>query len=247
MPAVVVILACRLLSASSVTTLIALLVVLISSRSIPHSIIRRLRVSTSQIIQPEEKLDLDHDGELLDPTDSSLDPHILTLCKNLASALPGCVIFPHHTAAFKHSMNSYWAQQEREVPPACVVRPRDIKGLSDAVKILKQEFDERQKHVGQNQTSGLFAIRSGGHSPVPGAASINGGPLIDLRLFCEVTPSEDGSSVVIGTGARWRDVSKILDEKGLAVAGGRNSAVGVGGLVLGGQVVPSLLASVSQS
>jgi hypothetical protein len=61
--------------------------------------------------------------------------------------------------------------------------------------------------------------------------------VIDLGLFCEVTPSEDGSSVVIGAGAKWRDVSKVLDEKGLAVVGGRNSAVGVGGLTLGGKLL----------
>ena len=59
--------------------------------------------------------------------------------------------------------------------------------------------------------------------------------MIDLGLFCEVTPSEDGASVAIGAGAKWMDVSKILDEEGLAVVGGRNSAVGVGGLTLGGK------------
>lgn len=37
------------------------------------------------------------------------------------------------------------------------------------------------------------------------------------------------------------DVSKVLDEKGIAVVGGRNSAVGVGGLTLGGEFL-SLLA-----
>ena len=58
--------------------------------------------------------------------------------------------------------------------------------------------------------------------------------MIDLSLFCEVVPSEDGSSVIIGAGAKWIDVSKVLDERGLAVVGGRNSAVGVGGLTLGG-------------
>ena len=61
--------------------------------------------------------------------------------------------------------------------------------------------------------------------------------MIDLGLFREVTPSEDGSSVVIGTGAKWMDVSKVLDEKDLAVVGGRNSAVGVGGLTLGGKLL----------
>jgi hypothetical protein len=81
----------------------------------------------------------------------------------------------------------------------------------------------------------LSAVRSGGHSPIAGAASIKGGVVIDLRFFYEVTHSEDESSVVIGTGAKWMDVSKSLDEKGLAVVGGRNSAVGVGGLTLGGK------------
>ena len=61
---------------------------------------------------------------------------------------------------------------------------------------------------------GLFAIRSGGNSPVSGAASVKGGVVIDLGLFREVVPSEDGSSVTIGAGAKWMDVSKVLDEKG---------------------------------
>ena len=104
-----------------------------------------------------------------------------------------------------------------------------------AVQILKHEFDERRKCSQREKVQRLFAVRSGGHSPVPGAASIHGGVLIDLSSFRTVTPSDDGSSVVIGAGAKWMDVSKILDTKGLAVVGGRNSAIGVGGLTLGGK------------
>ena len=59
--------------------------------------------------------------------------------------------------------------------------------------------------------------------------------MIDLGLFREVTTSEDGSTVAIGAGAKWMNVSRVLDDKGLAVVGGRNSAVGVGGLTLGGK------------
>lgn len=121
--------------------------------------------------------------------------------------------------------------------PACVIQPSRLQQLSIAVTILKREYDKRQKEAGKNKAEGLFAIRSGGHSPIAGAASIKGGVVIDLGLFCEVTPSEDGSSVTIGAGAKWKDVSKILDEKGLAVVGGRNSAVGVGGLTLGGELL----------
>lgn len=35
------------------------------------------------------------------------------LSQTLASALPGSVILPQDAAAFKQSMNVYWAQQER--------------------------------------------------------------------------------------------------------------------------------------
>ncbi|KAA6408168.1 MAG: FAD binding domain [Lasallia pustulata] len=150
---------------------------------------RRLR--TSQTLQAAKKPD--H----VDLTSSLPEPTMLS--ESLASALLDSVIFMHDTA-FKHSMNSYWAQQE----------------------------------PGEKKAEGLFAIRGGGHSPVPGAASIKGGVAIDPGLFCDVTPSEDGSSVAIGAGTKWMDVSKALDKKGLAVIGGRNSAVGVAGLTLGG-------------
>ena len=85
---------------------------------------------------------------------------------------------------------------------------------------------------------GLFAIRGGGHSPLPGSASIKKGVLIDLSQFCQVLVSEDRSSVTFGGGAKWKNVTKLLDGEGLAVVGGRNSDVGVGGLTLGGRVVP---------
>ena len=181
-----------------------------------------MRQRSSQIVDPP-----DHMSSLSEPT---------MLCKSLTSALPENVILPHDAAAFKQSMNAYWAQQECEVVPACVVRPRDVQQLCTAVNIIRHEFDKQRAQSAQGKVEGLFAIRSGGHSPIAGAASIKGGIVIDLRLFCEVTPSKDQSSVVIGTGAKWMDVSKILDEKGLAVVGGRNSAVGVGGLALGGRL-----------
>ncbi|EON70095.1 hypothetical protein W97_09361 [Coniosporium apollinis CBS 100218] len=205
----------QLLSASAATALLIIISIFV---------MRHLR--TSQTLQAAKKPD--HP----DLTSSSPEPTMLS--KSLASALPDSVIFPHDAAAFKQSMNSYWAQQECEVIPACVVRPRDVQQLCTAVTILKREYDERGKQAGEEKAEGLFAIRSGGHSPVSGAASIKGGVVIDLGLFCEVTPSEDGSSVAIGAGAKWMNVSKVLDEKGLAVVGGRNSAVGVGGLTLGG-------------
>lgn len=208
-----------LLSVSGATTLLVIISVYI---------LRRLR--TSYTLQAAKQPDhLEHTSSLPEPT---------ILCKNLASVLPDSVILPHDAAAFTQSMNSYWAQQECEVTPACIVRPRDTQQLCTAVTILKREYDARGKQAGEVKAEdGLFAIRSGGHSPVSGAASIKGGVLIDLSVFCEIVPSEDGSSVIIGAGAKWMDVSKVLDERGLAVVGGRNSAVGVGGLTLGGMLL----------
>ncbi|MCJ1298938.1 hypothetical protein MMC08_001729 [Hypocenomyce scalaris] len=131
----------------------------------------------------------------------------------LAEALPDSVFFSLHPI-FVESIQSYWAMQERDIVPQCLVRPRSVKEVAIAVGILKRDYDA---HTRRGGVPSLFAVRSGGHSPIP------------------VVPSKDGSSVRIGTGARWLDVSKTLDEMGLAVAGGRNSAVGVGGLTLGGK------------
>lgn len=149
----------------------------------------------------------------------------------LAEALPESVFFGPHPV-FVESIQSYWAVQERDIVPRCIVRPRNAEEVATAVGILKHEYDDCTRH---GRVPSLLAVRSGGHSPIPGAANIDGGIVIDLQLLNKVVPSEDGSCVDIGTGARWLDVSTILDQRCLAVAGGRNSAVGVGGLTLGGK------------
>ena len=64
--------------------------------------------------------------------------------------------------------------------PACIVRPHDVQQHCTAVTVLKREYHER-KQARKAGAEGLFAIRSGGRSPVSGAASIKGGV---------VTPSE---------------------------------------------------------
>ncbi|KAL8853062.1 MAG: hypothetical protein Q9221_002092 [Calogaya cf. arnoldii] len=150
----------------------------------------------------------------------------------LDHAVPDSVFFGPHPV-FVESIQSYWAVQERDILPQCIVRPRSAQEVATTVRILKLHYDDSNRH---GVVPALFAVRSGGHSPIPGAANVDGGVVIDLQLLNEVVPSEDGSSVVIGTGARWLDVSIILDQKCLAVAGGRNSAVGVGGLTLGGGI-----------
>lgn len=157
------------------------------------------------------------------------------LSETLASALPGSVVLPSDTIAFTQWKDSYWAQQECEAVPGCIVRPRNVMQLCTTMNIIRQEYQRQKQGTNSEPFVRLFAVRGGGHSCVSGAASVNHGVLIDLGHFCEVIPSENGESVSIGAGNTWGCVSKILDTHGLAVTGGRNSAVGVGGLSLGGK------------
>jgi hypothetical protein len=184
------------------------------------------RLQTVRLRKAEAELEMNFG--LVEPT---------TVAKRLVSALPNSVILPQNVEAFKQALNAYWAQQECEVIPACIVRPYTVQELGKVVSILKREYAEREndQEIGRKTAVGVFAVRGGGHSPVPGAASVEGGVVVDLRHLNSVTLSEDGENVIIGGGAKWLDVSKILDERGLAIVGGRNAAVGVGGLTLGGK------------
>ena len=60
------------------------------------------------------------------------------------------------------------------------------------------------------------------------------GVTIDMTGISSVTINADKTVASIGSGATWLDVYLYLDGLGVAVAGGRNAAVGVGGLTLGG-------------
>jgi FAD/FMN-containing dehydrogenase len=161
--------------------------------------------------------------------------------QSLRAELPGCVILQTDVAAFQQAVDHSWAQQVREIVPACFVRPRDAQQLSKAVAILKREYDTRRSSQAGTPVKAFFTVRSGGANPGLGAATVQHGIVIDLSLFREVTPAADGATVTIGTGARWVDVYTALDEKGLVVIGGRNSPVGVGGLTLQGKIChPSL-------
>jgi hypothetical protein len=171
--------------------------------------------------------------------EASLKRHVKRLRDALNSTLPDSIILPQTTTAFGQAVGAYWAQQECEVFPACVLQPRNAQDLATGVEILNRHFDELRR-VGNGGdeglgVEGLFAIRSGGHHHVAGAASIKGGVLIDLSLLDKITIAEDGKTVTFGAGLRWTQVFKELDKRGLAGVGGRNSNVGVGGFILGGK------------
>ncbi|RYP05144.1 hypothetical protein DL764_003998 [Monosporascus ibericus] len=106
--------------------------------------------------------------------------------------------------------------------PRCIFQPASASDVGKLVQIL----DDHQVK---------FAVRSGGHSPNPGWSSIgDAGVLFDMSAMSTISLSEDGKVVSVGPGARWGQVSTAADSKGVTVVGGREPAIGVGGLTLGG-------------
>lgn len=67
-----------------------------------------------------------------------------------------------------------------------------------------------------------------------GAANIEDGVTLDLRVLNHFSFSENMTSVTLGPGLRWGEVYNKLATQGLAVPGARSADVGVGGYLLGG-------------
>lgn len=86
-----------------------------------------------------------------------------------------------------------------------------------------------------------FAIRSGGHSPSPGAANINDGVLIDLAGLTEVTYDTTSGTVTVGAGNKWGAVYKALDAYNVTAVGARDLDVGVGGFLLQSKCINDML------
>ncbi|RYP50624.1 hypothetical protein DL768_003906 [Monosporascus sp. mg162] len=115
---------------------------------------------------------------------------------------------------------SYWAKNTR-LEPACIVVPQSVEEVSLVLKSLVA-------------TKQQFAVRSGGHSPSPGANNIAGGVTIDLSHMNKTVFNPANETAHIGAGGRWKDVYGELHKYDRVVAGGRSGDVGVSGLLLGG-------------
>lgn len=116
----------------------------------------------------------------------------------------------------------YWSRQQAETQPACRVLPEHAKDV--AATLLITVFFHCP-----------FAVKSGGHAAFAGASSIQGGLTIDLNNLRTLQVSRDKTTTSIGAGNRWGDVYRALSPLNLAVIGGRDAGIGVGGLTLGGE------------
>ena len=80
-----------------------------------------------------------------------------------------------------------------------------------------------------------FSVKGGGHTPFAGAASTNNGVTIDMAQLNTISVDKNLGVAYIGVGLRWGQVYQYLESQSMMVSGGRDSSVGVGGLVVGGK------------
>ncbi|KAH8811174.1 hypothetical protein F5884DRAFT_854534 [Xylogone sp. PMI_703] len=156
--------------------------------------------------------------------------HTATSVANSTSCHQACLLMQDvlgHNAYYTTFLDDFAAQyfsaQQRELLPLCVIQPESAEQVSKAITI-----------IGTQEC--IFTIRSGGHGSFAGTSSVHGGLVIDLSRLNSIELFEDESTVLIGTGSRWRDVYLYLEERGLTTVGARDGSVGVGGFTLGGGI-----------
>lgn len=66
-----------------------------------------------------------------------------------------------------------------------------------------------------------FAVKSGGHSAVPGGSNVQDGITVSFERMNRTTPSADKKSVTFEPGQTWVDVYRKLEQDKLAIIGGR--------------------------
>ncbi|KAK9427673.1 hypothetical protein V1505DRAFT_21194 [Lipomyces doorenjongii] len=129
----------------------------------------------------------------------------------------------HSGSAYNSFESQYWSQQQGEVKPYCVFRPRSAEEVSIALLLSRL-------------AQCPFAVKSGGHVPFAGASNVQGGVTFDMSALNSISLSENKSVASIGPGNTWFDVYSALEQEELTVIGGRVAAIGVGGLTLGGGI-----------
>ncbi|KAF2086998.1 FAD binding domain-containing protein [Saccharata proteae CBS 121410] len=123
--------------------------------------------------------------------------------------------------SYTDDQSHYWSTGCSALQPSCIFAPSTADEVATIVKAL-------------NNNNESFAIKSGGHNPNTEFASIDGGPLINMKNLNEVTLDPVAGTVRVGPGNRWDDVQQTLDGTNYTIVGGRIGNVGVGGYMLGG-------------
>lgn len=141
-------------------------------------------------------------------------------CQRISSQIPGTISYPNST--IYESSNSYYSGQERELNPGCIFRPTSTSEVAEFVKSVTAHKDTQ------------FAVRGGGHTLWAGAANIEGGITVDMRLMNETKVSSNRDTASLGPGGIYNTIYPQLEVYNLTVMGGRVPGIGVGGFATGG-------------
>jgi hypothetical protein len=144
-------------------------------------------------------------------------------CATVESTHPDIAILYAHYLDYNLTVGDYWSTGCAALRPSCVLLPRSAQQVSNILKILQENNEP-------------FSVKSGGHSPNKHFASIQGGPLIALKLLNEIVYHPGPQTVRVGPGNHWHNVSQALSGTGRNAVGGRMGDVGVGGYLLGGKI-----------
>ena len=144
-------------------------------------------------------------------------------CNLLTQSLGSKIALPGQPA-YVQAGNAFWSLQETSIQPACILIPSSAQDVAQAVSVIA------------SVAACEFAIKGRGHNPAAGFANVQGGVTIDMTPLSGVEVNEDHSVARVGPGATRLDVYQYLDPFNVSAAGGRNGAVGVGGLLLGGGI-----------
>lgn len=143
----------------------------------------------------------------------------------MSQALPDSIVRPNDTAGAYASLNGRWSDTAI-LAPSCIFLPASAEQVAAGLQLLTNS--------GLEGGACKFAIKAGGHMPIPGANNIRGGVVMNLAQLDETTLSADKSYVTLGAGGTWSHAYANLVKDGLAFTGGFCGGTGVGGLSIGG-------------
>lgn len=155
-------------------------------------------------------------------------------CKLLDTQIPERVSYPDSTT-YNSSISSYYSGQERSLNPGCIFRPTKTSEVAKFIKLVTACGDTQ------------FAVRGGGHTLWTGAANVDGGITVDMRLMNSLALSHDLKIAGLGAGSIFSDIYPQLVPYNLTVMGGRVPGIGAGGFVTGGKFSDSTFFYINES
>lgn len=125
---------------------------------------------------------------------------------------------------YTSELHNYWSTACGDLKPSCIVFPSSAQEVATAINELHHVDD-------------LFAVKSGGHMPNNGFASIEDGVLIATKNLNQVVYHPEDQTADIGPGLSWEEAQDGLKGTGRTIVGGRLGGVGIGGYMLGGSFI----------